>query len=606
MLAWSPAASVRRLRLLTFYALVVTALVGPACHDTTGPTKLVTPAPSYVIVSGNSQTGPVGAELPLALVAKATDGSGTAIAGITLFFVVTQGNGRLYAGGGVTNSGGQVEDYWTLGPGVGTQKVEVRAVDPTTGTKNSYATFTATAVAGAAAIIKMSAGDGQTAFTRALLPIKPAALVTDAFGNPVAGVSITFTVTAGGGTAFGSPATTNASGIAAMTNWRMGFPPGTNKVTANKTGLTGSPVTFTATSRFGLATVVEGAYHSCALDAANDVYCWGFNGVGDFGDGTNINRYAPVRVSGAGLPTSLAVGYDHTCVLVSGKAKCAGWNFYGNLGDGTTNSESHVYVAVAGTQTFTSLTSGANTTCGITTAGSVYCWGANGNGEFGNGGNTGSNVPLLSAGGLTLKSVFRGANHTCGLTASGTAWCWGYNSSGQLGNTSTTNSLSPVLVSGGLVFASLELGASHTCGLTPTGTAYCWGFNTYGTVGNSGNTNVTSPVPVVGGITFRQLAAGNLQTCGITPAGVAYCWGDNSSGQLGVGATGSTPSYVPTPVAGGHVFSSISSGEGDNTCGVPLGGGLPFCWGTNYYGMLGNGTTIPSPVPVEVLTPPIP
>jgi alpha-tubulin suppressor-like RCC1 family protein len=609
MLAWltpTPARRPRSLRFLTSFALLIAILIGPACHDTTAPTRLMEMSPSYIIVSGNGQVGTAGVELPFPIVAKATNSSSTPLVGVTVFFVVTQGGGHLYAGGGVTDAAGSVQDYWTLGQTAGPQRVEVRAVDPTTGQKISYATFTAGAGPGAAAIMKVSAGDGQAAFTRASLPVKAAVLVTDTYGNPVPGISVAFAVTAGGGGISASPVVTDASGVAALAGWRLGYTPGPNKVTATKTGLTGSPVTFTATSRFGLASVVAGEAHSCGLDAANDVYCWGANGIGELGDGTLTERHAPVRISGAGLATSLAIGTDHTCVLVAGKAKCVGGNFYGTLGNGT-NTESSVYVAVSGSQTFTTISAAKNSTCGLTSAGSVYCWGQNGDGEFGNGTGTNSNVPVLSAGGLTFKSVYRGGYHTCALTAAGSAWCWGYNYYGQLGNGNTTISLSPVavIVPSGVTFASLELGTFHTCGLTPDGTAYCWGWNYWNQVDGSG-IDILSPTPILGGLKFKQLAAGGAHTCGITLAGLAYCWGYNGRGTAGIGAASTANLTVPTVIAGGHAFSAISAGTGDYTCALPVGGGLPFCWGSNSYGQVGNGTILDPASPVEILTPPIP
>jgi invasin-like protein len=78
--------------------------------------------------------------------------------------------------------------------------------------------------------------------------------VRDQFNNPVANVNVTFTVTGGGGTIVpASPATiaTNASGIAVLTSWTLGTTAGTNTLSAASAGLTGSPVTFTATGTAG-------------------------------------------------------------------------------------------------------------------------------------------------------------------------------------------------------------------------------------------------------------------------------------------------------------------------------------------------------------------
>ncbi|MEX2109713.1 MAG: hypothetical protein WD802_03850, partial [Gemmatimonadaceae bacterium] len=388
----------------------------------------------------------------------------------------------------------------------------------------------------------------------------------------------------------------------------LGRAPGTNNnlLTATKTGLTGSPVTFTATAKFGMRLVATGSDHSCGLNAANDVYCWGWNQYGQLGDGTNTDRSAPVKLGNVSLrPPSLALGKYYSCLLLStGKAHCWGYNGSGSLGDGT-NTDSSTPVPVGGTVTFTRIAAAILTTCGLNPFGGVWCWGDNDEGEFGNGTTTSSNVPVLSAGGFTFGSIYRGGLHTCALTTEGKASCWGYNANGQLGDGTTTQRLTPTLVSGGLTFTSLTLGERHSCGLLASGKAYCWGWNNVGQLGNGSTANALSPQPVSGNIAFIQLAAEGGHTCGITSSGVAYCWGFNFNGQLGIGTTG--PSVTaPSPVTGGRSFSAIAAGASNNTCGVPVGGGHPLCWGSNGLGQLGNGTTVTAPLPVEVLTPPIP
>ncbi len=97
---------------------------------------------------------------------------------------------------------------------------------------------------GAAAAITKQAGDGQTAIVASNVAVDPAVLVTDGAGNPVVGVQVTFTVASGGGSVTGTPATTNASGIAQVSAWQLGTIAGPNSLTATLGALT---TTFTAT-----------------------------------------------------------------------------------------------------------------------------------------------------------------------------------------------------------------------------------------------------------------------------------------------------------------------------------------------------------------------
>jgi hypothetical protein len=103
--------------------------------------------------------------------------------------------------------------------------------------------------------IALNAGDKQTASAGAKISTAPSVIVKDAKGHAVPGVSVTFAVTTGGGFVAGSPVKTDASGIAAVTSWTLGATAGANTLTATSVGLTGSPVTFTATGDAGILAV---------------------------------------------------------------------------------------------------------------------------------------------------------------------------------------------------------------------------------------------------------------------------------------------------------------------------------------------------------------
>jgi hypothetical protein len=104
-------------------------------------------------------------------------------------------------------------------------------------------------------------------------------------------------------------------------------------------------------------------------------------------------------------------------------------------------------------------------------------------------------------------------------------------------------------------------------------------------------------VPVSGGLTFMTVSGGLYYfTCGATTAHAAYCWGSNFYGQFGNGTTIS--STTPVAVSGGLSFASVVAGY-FSACGVTTNGGA-YCWGNNPNGELGNGTTTASTMPVMV------
>ncbi len=198
-----------------------------------------------------------------------------------------------------------------------------------------------------------------------------------------------------------------------------------------------------------------------------------------------------------------------------------------------------------------------------------------------------------------VRQVAAGAYHTCALLEDGSVRCWGYNGNGQLGNGSTTDSSAPVAVVnlGGRATA-ITAGGYHTCALLEDGSVRCWGFNYYGQLGNDTTTNSRVPVAVVNlGGRATAITAGTNHTCALLEDGSVRCWGENFSGQLGNGST--TNSRVPVSVVNLGGRATAITARGGHTCAL-LEDSRVRCWGSNRFGQLGNGTTTNSPVPVTV------
>ena len=148
-------------------------------------------------------------------------------------------------------------------------------------------------------------------------------------------------------------------------------------------------------------------------------------------------------------------------------------------------------------------------------------------------------------------------------------------------------------------FASVSGGAAHTCAVTTTGVAYCWGSDDRGQLGDGTTTTPHNvPTAVAGGFIFASVSAGYNHTCGVTTAGAAYCWGNNDVGGLGNGSY--TDSDVPVEVSGGLTFVSVGTGL-SYSCGLTTGGAA-YCWGFNGAGALGSGSGFSgnSNIPVAV------
>ncbi len=305
--------------------------------------------------------------------------------------------------------------------------------------------------------------------------------------------------------------------------------------------------------------------------------------------------------------TSVNAGYEFSCGLTgAGTAYCWGWNQSGQLGNGTTTSRlTPGAVHMPAGKTFASLAVGGAHACGLTGDGAAYCWGENNSyGQVGDGTLINRSEPVPVQSGIVLfASITAGGAHTCGLTSGGQAYCWGYNLNGQLGDNSTTNRSTPVQVMQpeGVILESLTAGGSHTCGLTAAQVAYCWGFNDFGQLGDGSTTDQSVPVAVSGGQVFATLSAGGGHTCGKTPDGKAHCWGINVHGELGDG-TGNNASNPVQVVLPNGVDSLTPTAGGNHTCGL-ISPGPAYCWGYNLYGQIGDGTTTDRSTPVPVVMP---
>ena len=254
-------------------------VVATAGSATQPAAVVVGQVPAAVVkVSGDAQSGTVGQALTNPLVVQVNDSTAHLISGVVVSFAVTSGGGTLGTPGPTTGVNGQAQTTWTLGGTAGGQAV---TATPAGGTAS--ASFAATAAAGAAKSVAKQAGDGQTTTTGATVAIAPAVIVRDSFNNPKPGVTVTFSVNAGHGTLTAATPTTNSAGVAAVGSWALGNI-GTDSLTAtvSGSGITGNPVTFTATSQS------VGAPASVALLVGN-------NQPGLVGYGVNVRPAVVVR-----------------------------------------------------------------------------------------------------------------------------------------------------------------------------------------------------------------------------------------------------------------------------------------------------------------------
>ncbi|MBU6227472.1 MAG: hypothetical protein KGQ43_07795 [Acidobacteria bacterium] len=235
-------------------------------------------------------------------------------------------------------------------------------------------------------------------------------------------------------------------------------------------------------------------------------------------------------------------------------------------------------------------TAGMYLTCLGSSVGTVKCWGDNWYGQIGNGsGGTGTHVatPATVSGLTGVREVVAGAYHVCALLADTTVKCWGYNIAGQLGTGDTNNSNVPVHVKSsdgnGVLTGVASISASYfnTCAsMISNGSVYCWGDQGGGALGNGQTAwaavKLPAAVQVSGGAPLTgitELSGGMPATCGISTNATLYCWGTSTwAAGDGTNAAASFAKQVP----GLTGVKSVSVG-GAHVCALATGGA--FCWG---------------------------
>jgi hypothetical protein len=401
---------------------------------------------------------------------------------------------------------------------------------------------------------------------------------------------------------------------------------------APTSGAVGTPIrgsfTITATNSLGSnsKTIEIGAYFGtcgtmgqsvCWWDANGYFKCWGYNGAGGLGDGTNTSRNTaqlttPSATSAANAVVAYATsGYGSTCLVTSGGAVyCSGYNSGYELGNGATTPTTTFAANSTLTSGIASITSVPQGCCAINTSGSLYCWGTPyGSYLFNNvSSSTSVTTPTLSNLTANVTRIIGGNASICSLNATYTVSCWG--TQRELGGPGTILNNwggSATTVAGASSPIYLAGSGDSYCVINLAGTVSCFGDYWNGDFGNGASANgVASFVSAMTGVTTAsQIACAGgsgyntqiaSEVCGsccvLLGNGSVQCAGYNSYGALGQGSTGGAANATPLAVTGLssvvalQSFGSPMSGVSGNVagfCAITLSGGVT-CWGAMYSG----------------------
>jgi len=398
------------------------------------------------------------------------------------------------------------------------------------------------------------------------------------------------------------------------------------------------------TNQFGLLpseTITQvslGNSFSAAITSSGRIFTWGYNWAGQLGDSTTDNKFTPTEITNqfSLLPgetiTQVALGDLHSSATTSsGRIFTWGINWYGQLGDGTTDNKSvpteitNQFSLFSG-ETITQVSLADYHSSAITSSGRIFTWGANWVGQLGDGTTIDKSTPteitnqLSLFSGETVTQVSLGYDYSSAITSRGRIFTWGYNFNGQLGDGSWTNKSTPIEITNqfslfsGETITQVALGYTHSAAITSIGRIFTWGYNLYGQLGDgttdnqSVPTEITNQFSILSGEIITQVSLGYEYSSGITSSGRIFTWGRNDNGQLGDSTT--INKSIPREI-GYNIFNIIRNPlpASENITQVFLGYGYSsaitssgriFTWGSNWYGQLGDGTSTDILIPTEI------
>jgi alpha-tubulin suppressor-like RCC1 family protein len=366
-----------------------------------------------------------------------------------------------------------------------------------------------------------------------------------------------------------------------------------------------------------------GDRHTCVIRSDKNVYCWGSNAWGQLGDPNSSDRDSAVRVHITNADEKIiqiSAGAYHTCAMDSGNnIYCWGNNEQRQLGPSVANVASMptptaVILGLSGTAHATAVSAGDYFTCASISDGTIRCWGANSEGQLGIdravtqpesvGPNPAdfvvsptevSKYPL--AANETYTQVSAGPRYACALTSAQRIFCWGSNFGGGLGvnlSPQPTRYLKPTIQVGapaGILFKKIIAKGTNiipgpvpttptsassqavkdaynsyiaamndaksnqlVCAISTSNALYCWAsLNAFGQMGvnivHNGATTppFRTPTLVYGGLQFSDVSVGAVHICAKDMSNAVYCWGATANGRLGIGNVNSGEAYKATP-----------------------------------------------------------
>ena len=263
---------------------------------------------------------------------------------------------------------------------------------------------------------------------------------------------------------------------------------------------------------------------SIAKDSDGKLYSWGYNSGGQLGNGTTAKSSMPICISdiensplkGKNIVDVYSDGYRIIAKDSNGKLYSWGYNFSGELGNGTT-AKSSMPICISDIENsplreknIVNIYTGDDTIIAKDSSGKLYSWGRNNFGQLGNGTGTteNSSMPVCISDiessplkGKNIVDVYNYGSTIIAKDSNGKLYSWGYNEYGELGNGTIKNSSMPICISDieNSQLKGKNIVKVYSNGYTmivkdSNGKLYSWGYNGYGQLGDGTTTNSSMPI----------------------------------------------------------------------------------------------------------------
>ncbi|WDO11909.1 T9SS type A sorting domain-containing protein [Flavobacterium sp. WW92] len=339
-------------------------------------------------------------------------------------------------------------------------------------------------------------------------------------------------------------------------------------------------------------TISSGIDHTLAIKPDGTLWAWGENGVGQLGDGSDVDKNVPVQIGTANNWKEISAGTRFSLAIkTDGTLWAWGNNALGQLGDGT-NTRRYYPVRIGTATDWKSISASAGTLGGhslaIKTNGTLWAWGFNSSGQLGNGSLTSRNQPVQVGTDTNWNAICAGSSYSVAIKVTGTLWAWGNNVSYQLGDGTGTSKLTPTQIGTATNWKSIDTTRNHTLGIKTDGTLWTWGFGSEGQLGLGTVLYINVPTQVGSDNDWAKAVAGDDHSLALKTNGTLWSWGKNESGELGLGTNSTTDITVPTQVNTNADKTLISTG-GEFSL-IMNADGFLYATGFNADGELGDGT----------------